>query len=88
MIRLMMINSKLINLIIIDMMTLIERLIKMLIELLIAVEKFVVERLVIELIEKFLTELICMHVDIFEINLIAIKILINVGGGRGRALFH
>ena len=88
-----MIELKMIDLMIFDSMTknlmqnnsmtialiaLIKQLIEMLIELLIAIEKFVVERLVIELIEKFLIELICAHVNTFEIDSITIEILIDI----------
>ena len=76
------INSISIDLLIIELIELlteksvellIELSIETLIELFIAFEKFAVDWFPIELIEKFLTELICAYVDIFEINSIMIK---------------
>ena len=52
---------------------LIESSIETLIESFVAFEKFVVDWLVIELIEKFLIELIRIYADTFEINSIMIK---------------
>ena len=62
----------------VELIALIERLIEMLIESLIAVKEFAVERFVIELIEKYLIKLIRMHVDTSEIDLITIEMLIDV----------
>ena len=53
--------------------SLIESLIETLIELFVAFEKFAVDWFAIELIEKFLIELIRTHVNTFEIDSIAIK---------------
>ena len=77
-------NSMSINLMTIKLIMLIEQLIEMLIESLIVVEKITVKRFVIELIEKYLIELIRMHVDIFKINSIMIKMLINVEERQNR----
>ena len=71
-------NSLQINSMTIKLMTLIERLIKTLIEFLTAVEKFAVERIMIELIEKILIELIRAHIDTSEIVSITIEKLIDV----------
>ena len=53
--------------------SLIEASIEALIESFVAFEKFAVDWFAIELIEKFLIELICTHVDTSEINSIAIE---------------